>query len=195
MTSLCKWLTHEGAESTWVTHLHCVALPEGLKAVSLSVTDTLPEPAGTLLVSAASNSSPLCAHAQHIAVISNARWPMFLCRSPLIFCVVPAILLRTMDCRHARVFSETVSMPFIVPCWLGSTEERPSLAIEADPLVGDEVGELGSRFASSGIVTRLRHPASKRTDLPAQQSEQVSRLGIDDWSFRRGRHSEPSSSI
>ena len=64
--------------------------------------------------------------------------------------------------------------------------KRLSQAIEAIGLATS--GELGSRFAPRlGIVTSPTTILRRTMSLPTQQSEQVSRLGIDDWSFRRGR--------
>src|SRR2546429_6361735 len=64
---------------------------------------------------------------------------------------------------------------------------RLSQTIEAIGLATS--GELGSRFAPRlGIVTSPTTILRRTMALPAQQSEQVSLLGIDDWSFRRGRH-------
>jgi hypothetical protein len=49
-------------------------------------------------------------------------------------------------------------------------------------------GELGSRFAPRlGVVTSPTTILRRTMSLLAQRSEPVSRLGIDDWSFRRGR--------
>jgi transposase len=63
---------------------------------------------------------------------------------------------------------------------------RLSQTIEAIGLATS--GELGSRFAPRlGIVTSPTTILRRTMSLPAQQSKQVSRLGIDDWSFRRGR--------
>jgi transposase len=63
---------------------------------------------------------------------------------------------------------------------------RLSQTIEAIGLATS--GELGARFAPRlGIVTSPTTILRRTMALPAQRSEQVSRLGIDDWSFRRGR--------
>src|SRR5258708_16185097 len=49
-------------------------------------------------------------------------------------------------------------------------------------------GELGSRFAPRlGVVTSPTTILRRTMSLLAQRSEPVSRLGMDDWSFRRGR--------
>ena len=63
---------------------------------------------------------------------------------------------------------------------------RLSQAIEAIGLATS--GELGSRFAPRlGIVTSPTTILRRMMSLLAQRSEPVSQLGIDDWSFRRGR--------
>ena len=63
---------------------------------------------------------------------------------------------------------------------------RLSQTIEAIGLATS--GELGSRFlAHLGIVTSPTTILRRTMALPAQRAEQVSLLGIDDWSFRRGR--------
>ena len=63
---------------------------------------------------------------------------------------------------------------------------RLSQTIEAIGLATS--GELGSRFAPRiGIVTSPTTILRRTMTLPAQRSEAVSQLGIDDWSFRRGR--------
>ena len=63
---------------------------------------------------------------------------------------------------------------------------RLSQTIEAIGLATS--GELGSRFAPRlGIVTSPTTILRRTMSLSAQGSEAVSQLGIDDWSFRRGR--------
>src|SRR5260370_29218262 len=82
-----------------------------------------------------------------------------------------------------RIFAERLT-PFIEP-WARMTN-RLTQAIEAIGLATS--GELGSRFAPRlGIVTSPTTILRRTMSLPIEQSEQVSRLGIDDWSFRRGR--------
>ncbi len=64
--------------------------------------------------------------------------------------------------------------------------KRLSQSIEAIGLATS--GELGSRLAPRlGMVTSPTTILRRTMSLAAQRSEQVSRLGIDDWSFRRGR--------
>src|SRR5438552_15161245 len=63
---------------------------------------------------------------------------------------------------------------------------RLSQTIEAIGLATS--GELGSRFAPRlGMVTSPTTILRRTMSLPAQGSQAVSQLGIDDWSFRRGR--------
>src|SRR5260370_11234053 len=82
-----------------------------------------------------------------------------------------------------RIFAERLT-PFIEP-WARMTN-RLTQAIEAIGLATS--GELGSRFAPRlGIVTSPTTILRRTMTLPAQRSEPVSQLGIDDWSFRRGR--------
>jgi transposase len=88
----------------------------------------------------------------------------------------------TRDCPR-RVFAERLT-PFIEP-WARMTK-RLNQTIEAIGLATS--GELGSRFAPRlGIVTSPTTILRRTMALPTQRSEQVSLLGIDDWSFRRGR--------
>src|SRR3984893_16113313 len=88
----------------------------------------------------------------------------------------------TTDCPR-RIFAERLT-PFIEP-WARMTT-RLSQTIEAIGLATS--GELGSRFAPRlGIVTSPTTILRRTMSLSAQRSEAVSQLGIDDWSFRRGR--------
>ncbi len=88
----------------------------------------------------------------------------------------------TTDCPR-RIFAERLT-PFIEP-WARMTT-RLSQTIEAIGLATS--GELGSRFAPRlGVVTSPTTILRRTMSLLAQRSEPVSRLGIDDWSFRRGR--------
>jgi transposase len=88
----------------------------------------------------------------------------------------------TTDCPR-RIFAERLT-PFIEP-WARMTT-RLSQTIEAIDLATS--GELGSRFAPRlGIVTSPTTILRRTMSLAAQGSETVSQLGIDDWSFRRGR--------
>jgi transposase len=64
--------------------------------------------------------------------------------------------------------------------------KRLTQAIEAIGLATS--GELGSRFAPRlAIVTSPTTILRRTMSLPAEEGDTVSRLGIDDWSFRRGR--------
>ncbi len=88
----------------------------------------------------------------------------------------------TTDCPR-RVFAERLT-PFIEP-WARMTT-RLSQTIEAIGLATS--AELGSRFAPHlGIVTSPTTILHRTMKLSRQRSGPVPQLGIDDWSFRRGR--------
>jgi transposase len=160
------------------------ALPDGLEVAETSLTGqvlTL-----FLVATAATAICPLCGHAsqhrrssytRHVADVPSAG------RQVQLILRVRKFRCDTTDCPR-RVFAERLT-PFIEP-WARMTK-RLSQSIEAIGLATS--GELGSRFAPRlGIVTSPTTILRRTMALPAQRSEQVSLLGIDDWSFRRGRH-------
>jgi transposase len=159
------------------------ALPDGLEVAETSVIGhvlTL-----SLVAQASTAMCPLCgqesqhrrsSYTRHVADVPYAG------RQVQMILRVRKFRCDTVDCPR-RVFAERLT-PFIEP-WARMTT-RLRQAIEAIGLATS--GELGSRFAPHlGIVTSPTTILRRTMSLPAQQSEQVSRLGIDDWSFRRGR--------
>lgn len=159
------------------------ALPDGLEVAETSVTGSVLTL--SLVATAPTATCPLCGQAsQHIRstytrhvtdVPSAGRQVQLVLRVRKFRC-------DTTDCPH-RIFAERLT-PFIDP-WARVTT-RLSQTIEAIGLATS--GELGSRFAPRlGIVTSPTTILRRTMSLPAQRSEVVSKLGIDDWSFRRGR--------
>src|SRR3989454_3434405 len=159
------------------------ALPDGLEVAETSLTGqvlTL-----SLVATTPTAICPLCGQAslhirssytRHVADVPSAG------RQVQLILRVRKFRCDTTVCPR-RVFAERLT-PFIEP-WARMTT-RLSQTIEAIGLATS--GELGSRFAPHlGIVTSPTTILRRTMTLPAQQSEQVSLLGIDDWSFRRGR--------
>ena len=159
------------------------ALPDGLEVAEASVID--PVLILSLVATATTAMCPLCGQAsqhirssytRHVADVPSAG------RQVQLILRVRKFRCDTTDCPR-RVFAERLT-PFIEP-WARMTK-RLSQAIEAIGLATS--GELGSRFAPRlGIVTSPTTILHRTMSLPAQQGDAVSRLGIDDWSFRRGR--------
>jgi transposase len=159
------------------------ALPDGVEVVETSVTGhvlTL-----SLVATAPTARCPLCGQAsrhirssytRHVADVPCAG------RQVQLLLRVRKFRCDTTDCPR-RIFAERLT-PFIEP-WARMTT-RLSQSIEAIGLATS--GELGSRFAPRlGMVTSPTTILRRTMSLPAQRSEAVSQLGIDDWSFRRGR--------
>jgi transposase len=159
------------------------ALPNGLEVAETSVTG--PVLTLSLVATATTALCPLCGHVsqhirsfytRHVADVPSAG------RQVQLILHVRKFRCDTTDCPR-RVFAERLT-PFIEP-WARMTR-RLSQTIEAIGLATS--GELGSRFAPHlGIVTSPTTILRCTMTLPAQRLEQVSLLGIDDWSFRRGR--------
>ena len=88
----------------------------------------------------------------------------------------------TAECPR-QIFTERLA-PFLEP-WARMTT-RFSQTIEAVGLATS--GELGARFSTHlGIATSPTTILRRTMALPAHPPEHVSLLGIEDWSFRRGR--------
>ncbi len=159
------------------------ALPDGLEVAETSITDQVL----TLFLEASAPTAicPLCgltsqhirsSYTRHVADVASAG------RQVQLILRVRKFRCDTRDCPR-RIFAERLT-PFVEP-WARMTS-RLSQTIEAIGLATG--GELGSRFAPRlGVVTSPTTILRRTMSLPAQRSEQVSRLGIDDWSFRRGR--------
>jgi transposase len=159
------------------------ALPDGLEVAETSVTGlvlTLSLVATTLTA-----MCPLCGQAsQHIRSTYTRRVADVPCAGRQVQLVLRVRTFRcdTTECPR-RIFAERLT-PFIDPGARMTT--RLSQTIEAIGLATS--GELGSRFAPRlGIVTSPTSILRRTMTLTTQRSEQVSQLGIDDWSFRRGR--------
>ena len=159
------------------------ALPNGLEVTETSVTGlvlTL-----SLVATATTALCPLCGQAsQHIrsSYTRHVADVPYAGRQVQMILRVRKFRCDTTDCPR-RIFAERLT-PFIEP-WARMTK-RLSQAIEAIGLATS--GELGARFAPAlGIVTSPTTILRRTMNLPTQRSEAVSQLGIDDWSFRRGR--------
>jgi transposase len=159
------------------------ALPDGLEVAETSVIG--PVLTLSLVATAPTAMCPLCdQESQHI----RSSYTRYVADVPSAGRQVQLVLrvrkfrCDTTDCPR-RIFAERLT-PFIEP-WARMTT-RLSQTIEAIGLATS--GELGSRFAPRlGIVASPTTILRRTMSLPVEQSEQVSRLGIDDWSFRRGR--------
>src|SRR2546426_3284531 len=159
------------------------ALPDGLEVAEMSVTG--PILTLSLVATATTAMCPLCGQAsqhirssytRHVADVPSAG------RQVQLLLRVRKFRCDTTDCPR-RVFAERLA-PFIEP-WARMTT-RLSQTIEAIGLA--TCGELGARFAPRlGIVTSPTTILRRTMTLSTCPPEQVSLLGIDDWSFRRGR--------
>ena len=159
------------------------ALPNGLEVAETSVVG--PVLTLSLVATAPTALCPLCGQAsqhirssytRHVADVPSAG------RQVQLVLRVRKFRCDTTDCPR-RIFAERLT-PFIKP-WARMTM-RLSQTIEAIGLATS--GELGSRFAPRlGIVTSPTTILRRTMSLPAQGPEAVPQLGIDDWSFRRGR--------
>src|SRR5712691_1671539 len=159
------------------------ALPDGLEVAETSVTG--PVLMFSLVAIATAALCPLCGQeSQHIRSFYTRHVADVPCAGRQVQLILRVRKFRcdTTDCPR-RIFAERLT-PFIEP-WARMTS-RLSQAIEAIGLATS--GELGSRFAPRlGIVTSPTTILRRTMSLSAQRSEQVSQLGIDDWSLRRGR--------
>jgi transposase len=159
------------------------ALPDGLEVAETSVIG--PVLTLSLVATAPTAMCPLCGQAsqrirssytRHVTDVPSAG------RQVQLILRVRKFRCETTDCPR-RIFAERLT-PFIEP-WARMTT-RLSQSIEAIGLATS--GELGSRFAPRlGIVTSPTTILRRTMTLSAPGSEAVSQLGIDDWSFRRGR--------
>jgi len=159
------------------------ALPDGLVLAETSVTgQALPL---FLVATAPTAMCPLCGHASlHIrsSYIRHVADVPYAGRQVQLILRVRKFRCDTTDCPR-RVFAERLA-PFIEP-WARMTT-RLRRTIEAIGLA--TCGELGARFAPRlGIVTSPATILRRTMTLPPGPAEQVSQVGIDDWSFRRGR--------
>lgn len=160
-----------------------LSFPDGLEVAETSVADAVLTI--HIVAMAKSSTCPLCAHA---ATRVRSYYTRLVADVPCGGRQVQLILhvrkfrCETADCpRH--VFTERL-VPFLEP-WARTTT-RLSKTIEAIGLA--TCGELGARFAPHlGIATSPTTILRRTMALPTALPKQVSLLGIDDWSFRRGR--------
>src|SRR5450755_3241170 len=160
-----------------------LSLPDGLEVASIAVADAVLTI--HIVATAKSSACPLCAHA---ALRVRSYYTRLVTDVPcggrqvqLIF-HVRKFRCETADCPR-QVFTERLA-PFLEP-WARMTT-RLSKTIEAIGLA--TCVELGARFAPHlGIATSPTTILRRTMALPTCLPEQVLLLGIDDWSFRRGR--------
>jgi transposase len=159
------------------------ALPDGLEVAETSVTG--PVLTLSLVATATTALCPFCGQeSTHIRSTYTRHVTDVPCAGRQVKLILRVRKFRcdTTDCPR-RIFVERLT-PFIEP-WARMTN-RLSQTIEAIGLATS--GELGSRFAPRlGLVTSPTTILRRTMTLSAQRSEAVSQLGIDDWSFRRGR--------
>jgi transposase len=159
------------------------ALPDGLEVAETSVTG--PVLTLSLVATATTARCPFCGQeSTHIRSTYTRHVTDVPCAGRQVQLILRVRKFRcdTTDCPR-RIFVERLT-PFIEP-WARMTN-RLSQTIEAIGLATS--GELGSRFAPRlGLVTSPTTILRRTMTLSAQRSEAVSQLGIDDWSFRRGR--------
>jgi hypothetical protein len=160
-----------------------LSLPDGLEVAEISVAD--PVLTIHIVATTKSNACPLC---KRVSIRIRSYYTRLVADVPCGGRQVQLILrvrkfrCETTDCPR-RVFTERLA-PFLEP-WARMTT-RFSKTIEA---IGQATcGELGARFAPHlGIHTSPTTVLRRTMALPTCPPEQVSLLGIDDWSFRRGR--------
>jgi len=159
------------------------SLPEGVEITSMTVIDNILTL--HLVATAPCAACPLCAQdATRIRSYYTRTVADVSCMSRHVQCILRVRKFRceTGDCPR-RVFAERLS-PFIEP-WARMTN-RLSHTIAVLGLA--TCGELAERLAPSlGIRTSSTTVLRRIMALPTPSPEHVSLLGIDDWSFRRGR--------
>jgi len=160
-----------------------LALPDGLEVTSTTIAETVLTI--DIVATAKSSLCPLCAQA---ATRVRSYYTRLVADVPCAGRQVQLILhvrkfrCETVECPR-QIFTERLA-PFLKP-WARMTS-RLSQAIEAIGLA--TCGELGARFAPHlGIQTSPTTILRRTMALPTHPPERVSLLGIDDWSFRRGR--------
>jgi transposase len=160
-----------------------LSLPDELEVAETSSTDTVLTL--HLVATAKSSTCPLCARA---ATRVRSYYTRLVADVPCAGRQVHLLLrvrkfrCETADCPR-QVFTERLA-PFLEP-WARMTT-RLSKMIEAIGLA--TCGELGARLAPRlGMRTSPTTILRRTMALPTCPPEQVILLGIDDWSFRRGR--------
>lgn len=158
-------------------------LPDGLEVTSTAVVDTVLTV--HVVAKAKSSTCPLCAqpatrvrscYTRLVADVPCAG------RRVQLLLHVRKFLCATAACPR-QIFTERLAL-FLKP--MARMTTRLSQTIEAVGLATS--GELGARFSTHlGIVTSPTTILRRTMALPTHPPEHVSLLGIDDWSFRRGR--------
>ena len=158
-------------------------LPDGLEVTSMAVVDTVLTV--HVVATAKSSTCPLCAQpARRVRSCYTRLVADVPCagRRVQLFLHVRKFRCETAACPR-QIFTERLAL-FLRP-WARMTT-RLSQTIEAVGLATS--GELGARFSTHlGIATSPTTILRRTMALPTHPHEQVSLLGIDDWSFRRGR--------
>jgi len=160
-----------------------LSLPEGLRVERI-------EPQGDLVVIVVvslrpSSCCPLCAQASsqvHRQYQRTLRDVSCGGRKVVLHLLVRKFFCRNQDCAR-KIFTERL-LPFVRP-WAQVTT-RLFEAVQAIGLATS--GELATRLADRiGIHRSPTTTLRPIMALTSHSSSQVSLLGIDDWSFRRGR--------
>jgi transposase len=160
-----------------------LALPDGLRVERIELQ-------GDLLVMVVvsgrpSSCCPLCAQASsqvHSQYQRTLRDVSCGGRKVVLHLFVRKFFCRNQDCAR-KIFTERL-LPFVRP-WAQVTT-RLFEAVQAIGLATS--GELATRLADRiGIHSSPTTTLRRIMALPLPSSSQVSLLGIDDWSFRRGR--------
>ena len=158
-------------------------LPDGLEVTSTEVVDTVLTV--HVVATAKSSTCPLCSQS---ATRVRSCYTRLVADVPCAGRRVQWLLhVRKFRCETAacprQIFTERLAL-FLRP-WARMTT-RLSQTIEAVGLATS--GELGARFSTHlGIATSPTTILRRTMALPTHPPEHVSLLGIDDWSFRRGR--------
>lgn len=159
------------------------SLPEGVEIASMAVVDNILTL--HLVATAPCAACPLCTQAAtRIRSYYTRTLADVSCASRRVQCILHVRKFRceTSNCPR-RVFAERLS-PFIEPWARMTSRLSDTIAV----LGVATCGELAERLAPSlGIRTSSTTVLRRIMALPTPSPEHVSLLGIDDWSFRRGR--------
>ena len=160
-----------------------LALPDGLRVERIELQGDL---VVIVVVSVRPSSCcPLCAQASsqvHSQYQRTLRDVSCGGRKVVLHLFVRKFFCRNQDCAR-KIFTERL-LPFVRP-WAQVTT-RLFEAVQAIGLATS--GELATRLADRiGIHSSPTTTLRRIMALPSPSSSQVSLLGIDDWSFRRGR--------
>src|SRR6185312_3025993 len=160
-----------------------LSLPEGLQVKRIELQGDLL--AIAILSVLPSSCCPSCSQASsqvHSWYQRTLRDVPCAGRQVVLYLSVRKFFCRNPDCAR-KIFTER--LPTFVEPWAQVTKRL----FEAVQTIGLATsGELGTRLASRiGVLSSPTTMLRRMMALPSPSSCQVSVLGIDDWSFRRGR--------